>query len=115
MISGITYVEAKVFLGTLALTQPRILALCAMLPLFNRQLLPGMLRYAICAAIGLVLVPALAPRYAMIDMGAVELVLLVAKEVFIGLVMGFLVAIPFWIFEAVGFVVDNQRGASLGA
>ena len=115
MISGITYIEAKVFLGTLALTQPRILALCAMLPLFNRQLLPGMLRYAICAAIGLVLVPALAPRYAVIDLGAIELVLLVAKEVFIGLVMGFLVAIPFWIFEAVGFVVDNQRGASLGA
>lgn len=83
MTSGINFVEAKVFLGTLALTQPRILALCAMLPLFNRQLLPGMLRYALCAAIGLV--------------------------------MGFLVAIPFWIFEAVGFVVDNQRGASLGA
>lgn len=61
------------------------------------------------------LVPALAPRYAVIDLGAIELVLLVAKEVFIGLVMGFLVAIPFWIFEAVGFVVDNQRGASLGA
>ncbi|HBO9374432.1 TPA: EscT/YscT/HrcT family type III secretion system export apparatus protein, partial [Pseudomonas aeruginosa] len=44
MTSGINFVEAKVFLGTLALTQPRILALCAMLPLFNRQLLPGMLR-----------------------------------------------------------------------
>ena len=115
MISGITYVEAKVFLGTLALTQPRILALCAMLPLFNRQLLPGMLRYAICAAIGIVLVPALSPRYVQMDPSAIELVLLVVKEVFVGLVMGFLVAIPFWIFEAVGFVVDNQRGASLGA
>jgi type III secretion protein T len=115
MISGITYVEAKVFLGTLALTQPLILALCVMLPLFNRQLLPGMLRYALGAAIGIILVPALAPRYAVIDMSVFDVVLLVVKEVFIGMVMGFLVAIPFWIFEAVGFVVDNQRGASLGA
>ncbi|WP_313625240.1 type III secretion system export apparatus subunit SctT [Achromobacter sp.] len=115
MISGITYAEAKVFLGTLAMTQPRILALCAMLPLFNRQLLPGMLRYALGAAIGIVLVPALAPRYAAMDLGTVEIALIVVKEVFVGMVMGFLVAIPFWIFEAVGFVVDNQRGASLGA
>ena len=115
MISGITYAEAKVFLGTLAMTQPRILALCAMLPLFNRQILPGMLRYALGAAIGIVLVPALAPRYAAMDLGTVEVALIVVKEVFVGMVMGFLVAIPFWIFEAVGFVVDNQRGASLGA
>ncbi|MBV7485192.1 type III secretion system export apparatus subunit SctT [Bordetella sp. BOR01] len=115
MMSGVTYAEAKIFLGTLALTQPRILAMCLMLPLFNRQLLPGLLRYAIGAAMGLILVPALAPRYAAIDLGWIELVLLVAKEVFVGLVLGFLVAIPFWIFEAVGFVIDNQRGASLGA
>ena len=38
-----------------------------------------------------------------------------AAALFVGLVLGFLVAIPFWIFEAVGFVIDNQRGASLGA
>ncbi len=115
MFSAVTYVEAKLFLGTLAMTQPRILALCLMLPIFNRQLLPGMLRYAVSAAIGLILVPALAPAYAAAQPDTLTLVLLVAKEVFIGLVMGFLVAIPFWIFEAVGFVVDNQRGASLGA
>jgi len=115
MISGVTYVELKTFLGTLALTQPRILAMCLVLPIFNSQLLPGMLRYAVTAAIGLVLVPVLAPQYIATDLGAIELVLLVTKEIFIGLVMGFLIAIPFWVFEAVGFVVDNQRGASLGA
>ncbi|WP_323018749.1 type III secretion system export apparatus subunit SctT [Castellaniella sp.] len=115
MLGGTNYAEAQVFLGAWALTQPRILAVCAMLPLFNRQLLPGLLRYGIGAAIGLVLVPMLTPRYAAIDLGTIDLMLLVGKEIFIGLVMGFLIAIPFWIFEAVGFVVDNQRGASLGA
>lgn len=115
MISGVTYVELKAFLGTLALTQPRILAMCLVLPIFNSQLLPGMLRYAVTAAIGLVLVPALVPQYLATDLDTIGLVLLVVKEIFIGLVMGFLIAIPFWVFEAVGFVVDNQRGASLGA
>jgi len=115
MMSGVTYVEAKAFLGALALTQPRILAMCLVLPIFNSQLLPGMLRYAVTAAMGLVLVPTLVPQYLAADLGAIELVLLVSKEIFIGLVMGFLIAIPFWVFEAVGFVVDNQRGASLGA
>jgi len=115
MISGAIYTEANVFLGSLALSQPRILAMCAMLPLFSRQMLPGMLRYSVCAALGLVLVPMLAPRYVQLDLGALDILLLMAKEIFVGLVLGFLVALPFWIFEAVGFIVDNQRGASLGA
>lgn len=115
MSTGVTYAEIKTFLGALALTQPRILALCLMLPIFNRQLLPGMLRYSITAALGLILAPMLMPVLAQADPDVITLVLLVSKEVFIGLVMGFLVAIPFWIFESVGFVIDNQRGASLGA
>ena len=115
MISGVTYVELKQFLGTLALTQPRILAMFVMLPIFNRQILPGMLRYAVAASMGLIVVPFLQPQYAVMNVGTVELILIISKEVFIGLVLGFLVAIPFWIFEAVGFVIDNQRGASLGA
>lgn len=115
MISGVTYVELKQFLGTLALTQPRILAMFVMLPIFNRQILPGMLRYAVAASMGLIVVPFLQPQYAVMSVSTVELILIISKEVFIGVVLGFLVAIPFWIFEAVGFVIDNQRGASLGA
>lgn len=115
MFNGAATAEIHMFLGAWALTQPRLLAMCSMLPLFNRQLLPGLLRYAICAALGLVLVPMLMPRYAELDLGTIGLLLLMTKEVFVGLVLGFMVALPFWIFEAVGFVIDNQRGASLGA
>lgn len=115
MFDGVTYTQAQLFLTTLALTQPRILALCVMLPLFSRQMMPGMLRYAISAALGLMLVPMLAPEYAKLDLGAIDLILIIVKEIFIGFVMGLLAAIPFWIFEAVGFVIDNQRGASMGS
>ena len=115
MLSATAYTDLNIFLGSLALSQPRVLVMCAMLPLFNRQLMPGMLRYSVCVAFGLIVVPMLAPRYAELDLGTIDILLLMIKEVFVGLVLGFMVALPFWIFEAVGFVVDNQRGASLGA
>jgi len=115
MHEGAIYTQAQLFLSTLAMTQPRILAMCVMLPMFNRQVMPGMLRYGISSAIGLVLVPMLIPEYATLDLSALDVILIILKEVFIGLAMGLLVAIPFWIFEAVGFIVDNQRGASMGA
>ena len=41
MAAGVTYEEAKILLGTLAMTQPRILGLCMMLPLFNAACCPA--------------------------------------------------------------------------
>lgn len=111
----VTYQEAKAFVGTLALTQPRILAMFIALPLFNTQLVPGLLRFAIAAALGVVMVPALSAELAGADVTALQLLLLILKEAFIGFVIGFIAAIPFWIFEAVGFLVDNQRGASIAS
>lgn len=111
----VTYQEAKTFIGTLALTQPRILAMFIVLPLFNTQLIPGLLRISIAVALGIVMVPALAGQIAVAELNAVQLLLLILKEAFIGFVIGYIAAIPFWIFEAVGFLVDNQRGASIAS
>ena len=57
----------------------------------------------------------LAPQYAALDIGWPRLLALLAKEAMVGMFLGWLAALPFWIFEAIGFVIDNQRGASLGA
>lgn len=113
----VTYEEATAFIKTLALTQPRIIAMFLVLPLFNAQLIPGMVRYAVASALGLVMVPALAPLVAAeaARLDPTLLLVLMVKEAFIGFVIGYLAAIPFWIFEAVGFLVDNQRGASIAA
>lgn len=111
----VTYEEATLFVKTLALTQPRILAMFLVLPLFNSQLIPGMLRFAVAGAMGLVMVPTLMPVIAATELSPLTLLLLLTKESFIGFVIGYLAAIPFWIFEAVGFLIDNQRGASIAA
>lgn len=111
----VTYQEAKTFIGTLALTQPRILAMFIVLPLFNTQLVPGLLRIAVAVALGIVMVPALSGQVAAMELNALQLLLILLKEAFIGFVIGYIAAIPFWIFEAVGFLVDNQRGASIAS
>ena len=36
------------------------------------------------------------------------------KETFIGFLLGFFAAIPFWVAENVGNFIDNQRGATMG-
>lgn len=109
------YLQAKFFLISLAYTQPRIMAMFIAIPLFNRQLLPGMLRLSIGAALGALAAPSLMPAVMASDLGAVQSMFIVVKEAFVGMVLGMLVAIPFWAFEAVGFFIDNQRGASISA
>lgn len=109
------FVDIKAFFTALVYAQPRTLAMFAALPIFNAQLVPGMLRLGIGAVVGLLVAPTLVPAVMASDLGLVPLLVLLCKEAFIGFVLGFMVAIPFWGFEAVGFFLDNQRGASIAA
>lgn len=114
------YGGLKQFLWAWAQTQPRMLATLAMLPLFNQQLVPNLLRFAIAAAFGLLATPALLGDAPGAGLGTplplpLALLVLVTKEVFVGFVLGYCFAIPFWLFQAVGFIIDNQRGASIAA
>ncbi len=112
----LTYEDARTYILALSLTQPRILAMFIMVPIFNNQLVPGLIRFAIGAALGLVAMPVVLDQVTLLESRAPAFwLLLIAKEAFVGFVMGFIVAVPFWIFEAVGFLIDNQRGASISA
>jgi type III secretion protein T len=110
-----TYSETKAFLMALAYTQPRIIAMFIALPIFNAQLMPGMLRLSVAAGLGVMAAPLLVPVVTVTELGGAQILMLMVKEAFIGFVIGYLVAIPFWAFEAVGFFIDNQRGASIAA
>jgi len=112
----LTYENARTYILALSLTQPRILAMFIVVPLFNTQLIPGLVRFGIAGTLGMVAMPVVAGQIAALDSTSPAFwLLLVAKEVFVGFVMGFILALPFWIFEAVGFLIDNQRGASISA
>lgn len=112
----VTYEAARSWLLALLLAQARILAMFSMLPITAGSLMPGPLRYAVALGVGLVVAPVLAPALLHGVMpGGLQFIALLLKEAAIGFVLGWLVAIPFWAFEAVGFVIDNQRGASIAA
>jgi type III secretion protein T len=109
------YEQASSYLMALAYTQPRILGMFVAVPIFNRQLVPGMLRFAVAAVFGAFAAPQLVPVLATTDFSTLQIVMLLLKEAFIGFTLGLLIAIPFWAFEAIGFFIDNQRGASVAA
>jgi type III secretion protein T len=109
----VSFKEALIALGWLL---PRMLVAFSLLPLFNSQILPGLLRNSLALALCLVLVPVMLMQMHNRPPVATQLMpFLLMKEALIGLLLGFFMAIPFWGLEAVGFFIDNQRGASIAS
>jgi len=97
-------------LPSLGLHAARPLGIMLVLPVFTRMELGALLRASV--ALGLAL-PMLAPGWNGIDPGegnTIPLVLLALKELFVGALIGFLLGIPFWSIQAVGELIDTQRG-----
>ena len=113
------YDTLKVHLLALGMSLPRMLVIFLMLPIFAKALIPGLLRTAIAAALVLpaafYLVPAVKAAMLADQLGGAGFLVLLVKESVVGLILGYMLAIPFWAIEAVGFLIDNQRGASIAA
>mgnify|MGYP006278668061 CR=1 FL=1 len=109
-----SFEELKGMLFSLFIVAARVSPLFLLMPFMNRALVPRMVRFAMSAGIALILLPILPPTTDAWPSG-VALLSLVFKEAVLGILLGFLIAIPFWTFEAIGFVIDNQRGASMAA
>ena len=114
MDTGKLFIDTQAFLFALSYVEPRTLGMFAALPIFNSQLVPPMIRFAAAAAVGALAAPPLMPAI-QLHAHDVSLLFLVCKEAFVGFALGYALAIPFWAFEAVGFLIDNQRGASIAA
>ena len=113
LLGTFSYEELKNYLLLLSVVQARLLPLFLLIPFMNKAMVPRMVTISVATALGLLVVPTLPA----VRLGEVDLafILLLGKEAIIGLVLGYVAAIPFWTMEAIGFVVDNQRGASMAA
>ncbi|QXI31259.1 type III secretion system export apparatus subunit SctT [Pseudomonas vanderleydeniana] len=85
-----------------------------LIPAFAFREIKGMLRHAIVLALALVPMPTIRASLSARDLGWLDLSGLMLKESLIGLLLGLLLAMPFWLFESVGCLFDNQRGALIG-
>lgn len=82
-------------------------------PIFGFHELKGVMRYAVVTTLSVVVAPGI--QDALIDdLSWVKLSGLYAKEALLGLLLGVILGMPFWLFESVGSLFDNQRGALMG-
>ena len=83
-------------------------------PALTESMIPGVARRAAMFGFAFLVVPyikdAMPPGEPLWWMFAA----LVAKEAVIGVIIGFFGAIPFWVAENIGNLIDNQRGATMG-
>lgn len=103
---------AFTYLKALAFGLPRFLTVFTILPLFSREALPILLRMGVVGSFALFLVPSLVEGAA-IERDAVALGSIFIKEAFIGLLLGFVMALPLWALETMGDLCDTQRGATI--
>lgn len=103
------------WLAAVFYAMPRMLAMFSVLPMFNRQALPGLLRVGVAFAFSLFVVPSLVDQSISISMHGTRMLAMVLKESAIGFFLGFLVALPLWAMDIMGAYIDNQRGASIAA
>jgi type III secretion protein T len=97
---------------SLALCMARWVGLGLMLPLLGRRHMGAVQRNAICLALALPQVPGVFGYLAAEQWQGPWFVLLGIKEVLLGVLLGALLSIPFWVLRGGLTLVDNQRGAN---
>ena len=111
-----TVVALHRFIIAFILASVRLGAAMAVLPATSSSMITGFARRAAVLAFAALLVPCVyndwMPPGDSIPWNVVCVVSL--KEAVVGMLIGFFAAIPFWIVENVGNLIDNQRGATMG-
>lgn len=104
------WVEAHLL--ALALLVARISAFVQVFPAFTRLGLSGLVRSSLALVLALPLVPfAFGDAVAVADVGGLHGMAVALKEAAVGAVFGVFAGLPFWVAEAAGDLVDEQRGS----
>jgi type III secretion protein T len=91
---------------------PRFLAVFTILPLLSREALPMTLRLGVIGSFAIFMVPTLVEGVSQ-QRESMTVIGIICKEVFVGIVIGFVLAIPLWAVETMGDLCDTQRGATI--
>lgn len=106
--------ETQAWLLALAFGSIRLLVMFSIMPVLSEQVVPGMARRTVVVALALIIVPITIGPLKAVELNFLVTSMIVIKEVFLGVLIGFLGGVPFWIAENVGNFIDNQRGATMG-
>ncbi|MEO0763002.1 MAG: type III secretion system export apparatus subunit SctT [Pseudomonadota bacterium] len=93
----------------------RFIAIFAMMPFLGRSVLVGSARNAVAISFAVFIYPVAAQGIDAEALGAVDFSVLLVKEIVIGILIGVGIAKLYWAVEAMGFLIDNQRGSTMAS
>lgn len=86
----------------------------AICPALSDSMIPGTARRVAVLAFSFLILPQVMAQMPPGEPNYWLFALVALKEALIGFLIGFFGAIPFWVAENVGNLIDNQRGATMG-
>ena len=108
------YVDFHRFILAAVLAMARIGGAFAICPALTESMIPGVARRAAILGFAAFMIPVIHGNMPPGEPNLWMFSMLGVKEAFIGFLLGFFAAIPFWVAENVGNFIDNQRGATMG-
>ena len=108
------YVVFHRYMLAAVLAMARIGGAFAVCPALSESMIPGVARRAAVLGMAILAVPAVMGGMPPGEPNWWLFSLVAAKEAVIGFLIGFFAAVPFWVAENVGNLIDNQRGATMG-
>ena len=82
-------------------------------PFFGAKLAPGIARMGLAICIATIFLPFLAVKVDTPISFSTSFLFYSLKEIFVGLVLGFFITIPFYMVQTSGTIIDYLRGASI--
>ena len=107
--------QADTLIIALILSLPRIYAYLAAAQLLSSSVVPGLPRNVAIFGLAFVAVPINLEYAAAFDRSVFTLAVYFMKEYAIGFLLGYLIGWMFWVMQAVGGLIDNQRGAAIAS
>jgi type III secretion protein T len=96
-----------------ALCLPRILAAFTVVPFLSTGYVSGITRNCLGASFALILFPTVFPMVENEKISAIVFISILAKETVIGVGLGYMIGLFFWGIQAIGQVIDYQRGSGI--
>lgn len=90
----------------------RMLPIIALSPFFGARVLPHPVKITLAISLFVIFLPQLLTVTKAPITFSPYAILLITKELFVGLVLGFIISLPFSIAQNVGILIDHQRGGA---
>lgn len=113
LFSAFTDIQSAIL--ALIISAPRIMVILWIFPSLTEAVISTTARNAVGLCLSLIVAPVVYVNLPSEGIGLGLGLAIIAKEIFVGLLIGFMIALPFWIAITMGFLIDTQRGAFMAS